>query len=104
MDHNWQGSGASIPAMSAVPHLGSQSRHHSRHRSPRGKVVTTEDDNDEEEQEILRLFRAKKAAKRSAELSSFLLREADNNSAEKIATRTVGGLAVDGGEGVPADA
>ena len=91
MDHNRQDSGATIPAMSAVPHHVNHGRPHSRHPSPRrGKVVTADD---EDEQELLKLYdmlRAKKAAKRSAEISTSLLREDDNNSAEKTATRTAG--------------
>ena len=78
-----------------MPHLGSHRRHHSHHQSPRGKVVTIEANSDEE---------VARVAKRSAELSTSPLREAENDTAEKIASRTAGGLAAVGGEGVPTDA
>ena len=50
------------------------------------------------------MLQAKRAAKRSAEVSSSVLREDDINSAEKIATRTAGTPATFGGDGVPTDA
>ena len=63
-------------------------------------------DDDHEEEEILRLYnmlQAKRAAKRSAEVSTSVLRKDDINSAEKIATRTAGTPATFGGDGVPSD-
>ena len=106
MDHNRQDSGDMIPAMSAVPLHRNTGRSHSRNLSPRkGKVVTADDDHDDEE--ILRLYNmleAKRAAKRSAEVSTSLLREDDINSAEKTDTRRAGTSATFGGDGVPTDA
>ena len=100
MDHNRQDSGDMIPAMSAVPHHGNHGRPRSRHASPtRGKVVTADDDHDEDE--ILRLYnmlQAKRAAKRSAEISTSVLREDDINSAEKNDTRSAGAPATFGGD------
>ena len=90
--------------MSATPHHGSQRRQHGPHHTPRNKSVIANGDSEDEE-EMFRLFKASRAAKRSAEMFISLLREAENDTAEKIATRTAaGGLAADGGEGVPADA
>ena len=106
MDHNRQDSGATIPAMSAVPHHGNHGRPHSRHAGPRrGKVVTADDDQDEEERlRLYEMLTAKRAARRSAKVSTSLRREDDINSAEKIATRTAGTPATFGGDGVPMDA
>ena len=89
MDHNRQDSGDMIPAMSALPHHRNAGRPHSRNLSPRkGKVVTADDDHDEDE--IVRLYimlEAKRAAKRSAEISTSLHREDDINSTDKNDTR-----------------
>ena len=88
--------------MSATPHLGAHRRHHSHHHSPRNKSITADADSGDEN-ELYKLFKAQRiAAKRSAEVSISLLREAENDTAEKIATRVTGGLAAGGGETAPA--
>ena len=92
--------------MNALPHHRNAGRSHSHNLSPRkGKVMTADDDQHEEE--LLRLYNmleAKRAAKRSAEVSTSLLREDDINSAEKNDTRRAGAPATFGGDGVPTDA
>ena len=50
------------------------------------------------------MLEAKRAAKRSAEISTSVLREDDINSAEKNDTRSAGTPATFGGDGVPTDA